>query len=116
VYYRGEHIMKIGINNVTGDIMNSKEKYVEKRVAEIDKWTDELQGLEAKITAAGKDVKAKLEHKDHVQSLRQKCDDAKKKLSEIESADNETWEDLKGGVESIWMSISDGFQKVKAKF
>lgn len=108
--------MKKGIEKVTSDIESSREKYIEKRETEIDKWNVELEKLEAKIMAAGIDAKAKLEHKDHVQFIRHKCDDAKKKLSEIQSADNETWEDLKGGLESIWTNVTDGFDKVRAKF
>jgi predicted nucleic acid-binding Zn-ribbon protein len=93
-----------------------KGKYIEKQEAEINKWKDTLKDLEDKITLAEIDAKAKLEHSDHLQDLRQKCEDAKTKLSEIKSTNNETWEDLKGGLESIWTNVSDGFQKVRGKF
>ena len=100
----------------TKDIESPKGKYIEKQEAEIDKWNDELQNLEAKVKAAKVDAKAKLEHDHHLSDLRQKCDDAKKKLSEIQSTENETWEDLKDGMESIWANVNDGFQKARSKF
>jgi predicted nucleic acid-binding Zn-ribbon protein len=108
----GEYIMK----TTEKDRESPKGKYIEKQEAEIKKWKDNLKELQDKITLATVDAKAKVEHSDHLQDLRKKCDDAKKKLSEIKSSENEAWEDLKGGLESIWANVSDGFQKVKAKF
>ena len=93
--------------------MSTKDQYVEKGQAEIDKWNAEIENLEAKITA---DAKTKLEHEGHIAALRQKRDEAKAKLAEIQAAGDDTWEDLKDGLESIWTSIKDGFEKVKAKF
>ena len=93
--------------------MSTKDQYVEKGQAEIDKWNAEIENLEAKITA---DAKTKLEHEEHMNALRQKRDEAKAKLAEIQAAGDDTWEDLKDGLESIWTSIKDGFEKVKSKF
>ena len=96
--------------------MSTKDQYVEKGQAEIDKWNAEIENLEAKITAAGVDAKAKLAHQEHIAALRQKRDEAKAKLAEIQAAGDDTWEGLKDGLESIWTSIKDGFEKVKSKF
>ena len=96
--------------------MGTKDQYVEKRQAEIDKWNTEIENLEAKITAAGADVKAKLEHEEHMNALRQQRDQARAKLAEIQAAGDDKWEDLKDGLESVWTSIKDGFEKVKSKF
>ncbi|MDY0094157.1 MAG: hypothetical protein RBT80_15795 [Candidatus Vecturithrix sp.] len=96
--------------------MSTKEQYVEKRQAEIDKWNAELEDLEAKIKTAGADAKAKLEHEEHISALRQKRDEAKAKLAEIQAAGDDTWEDLKDGVEGIWANIKDGYDKVASKF
>ena len=92
--------------------MSTKDQYVEKGQAEIDKWNTEIENLEAKITA---DAKTKLEHEEHIAALRQKRDEAKAKLAEIQAAGDDTWEDLKDGLESVWTSIKDGFEKVKSK-
>ena len=111
-----EDKLKSAKDNVEGKITSAKDKYVEKRKAEIDKWNAELESLEAKITAAGADAKAKLEHEEHIKALRQKRDEAKSKLAEIQAAGDDTWEGLKDGVEGIWTNIKDGFESVKAKF
>lgn len=97
------------------DIDSPKGKYIQQQTAEIVKWNAELEDLEAQVKSAKIDAKAKVEHDHHVLDLRKKCDDAKKKLSEIQHTDNETWEDLKSGLESIWTSVNDGFKKAKAK-
>lgn len=95
---------------------SEKDKYVEKRKAEINKWNDELSDLDARIEAAGADAKAKLEHKEHVAVLRQKRDEARAKLKEIEVAGDDRWEGLREGLENTWTNIKYGFEKVKAKF
>jgi hypothetical protein len=38
------------------------------------------------------------------------------RLAEIKAARDNKWEDLKDGLESFRTSITDGFEKVKAKF
>ena len=108
--------MKSSEDYVENKIDNEKNKYVAKRKAQIDKWNDEIEDLNAKITTADADAEAKIEHKAHVAALRQQRDEARAKLTEIEEADNDRWEDLKDGMENIWTNIKDGFEKVKAKF
>jgi predicted nucleic acid-binding Zn-ribbon protein len=104
------------MKSVEDKLKSAKDKYVEKREAQINKWNAELENLDAKITAAGVDAKVKLAHQEHIAALRQKRDAAKAKLAEVQAAGDDTWEDLKDGLESIWASIKDGFEKVKAKF
>jgi chromosome segregation ATPase len=96
--------------------MSTKDQYVEKRQAEIDEWNTEIENLEAKITEVGADAKAKLEHEEHMTALRQKRDEAKAKLAELQAAHEDRWEDLKDGLEHTWTSIKDGFEKVSSRF
>jgi len=104
-------------DKVEGNIASAKkDKYVEKREAEIDKWNAELEDLDAKILVGELDAKAKLEHKEHINALRKKRDEAKARLAEIRAARDDKWEDLKDGLDSVWTSITDGFEKVKSKF
>ena len=91
--------------------MSTKDQYVEKHQAEIEKLNAELKDLEVKITEAGADVKAKLEHEEHMTALRQKRDEAKAKLAEIQAAGDDAWEGLKDGLEHTWTAIKDGFEK-----
>ena len=97
-------------------INSAKGKYVEKQKAEIDKWNDDIEDLNARITSAGADNEAKLKHKANITALRQKRDEARAKLTEIEEADDDRWEGLKDGLENIWTNIKYGFERVKAKF
>jgi chromosome segregation ATPase len=96
--------------------MSTKDQYVEKHQAEIDKWNAEIENLEAKIKEVSADAKAKLEHEEHMNALRQKRDEAKARLTEIQAAHEDRWEDLKDGLEHTWTSIKDGFEKVTSRF
>jgi len=96
--------------------MITKDQYVERHQAEIESLNAELKDLEAKITEAGADAKAKLEHEEHMGVLRQKRDEAKAKLAEIQAAGEDRWEDLKDGLEHTWTAIKDGFEKVTSRF
>jgi chromosome segregation ATPase len=111
-----EDKLKSAKDKVEDKLASAKDKYVEKRKAEIDKWNVELENLEAKITAAGVDAKAKLAHEEHIHALRQKRDEARAKLAEIQAAGDDTWEDLKDGLEHTWTAVKDGFEKVKSRF
>ena len=79
-------------DKVEDKIASTKDQYVEKHQAEIDKWNAEIENLEAKITAAGADAEAKLEHEEHMNALRQKRDEAKAKLVEIQAAGDDRGE------------------------
>lgn len=77
--------MKNTTNKAPGKIVTVKEKKIDKRAAEIEKWNDEIKGLENDVTKAGVEAKAKLKHKDDISNLRQKRDETKARLTEIES-------------------------------
>ena len=96
--------------------MSTKDQYVEKRQAEIDKWNAEIENLEAKIKEVSADAEAKLEHEEQINALRQHRDEAKARLAEIQAAHEDRWEDLKDGLEHTWTSIKDGFEKVTSRF
>jgi predicted nucleic acid-binding Zn-ribbon protein len=97
-------------------MMSTKDQFVEKYQAEIEKLNAEIDDLQATIMEADADAKAKLEHEEHMAALRQKRDEAKAKLAEIQAAGDDTWEGLKDGLEHTWTSIKDGFEKVASKF
>jgi multidrug resistance efflux pump len=97
-------------------IGSAKNEYVEKRKAQIYKWNEEIEDLNARITAANANAEAKLAHKEHIATLRQKRDEARAKLTEIEEADDDRWEGLKDGLDHVWTNIKSSLEKIKAKF
>jgi uncharacterized coiled-coil DUF342 family protein len=104
------------MENSENQATSAKDEYVGKRKAQIDKLNAEIEDLAAKAAQTDADSQARREHKEHVASLRQKRDEARDKLTEIEAAADDRWEDLKDGVENVWMSFKQGFEKVKARF
>ncbi len=108
--------LKRAKDKVADNIASEKDRYVAKFQAEIDALNVEIGNLDSKITAVGIDANAKLAHEEQMNALRQKRDDARARLAEIQAAGDDTWEHLKDGLESMWTSMKGGFEKVKAKF
>lgn len=100
------------MKSVDKNIADEKERYVKTRKNQIDLWNAEIEGLSVKIA----DAKAKIKYEEHIATLRQKRDDAKVKLAEIQAASDDQWENLKDGLDNVWTSMKDGFEKIKAKF
>ena len=102
---RKTYIMNSSDYKSENKINSAKDKYVEKQKTEIDKWNDEIEDLNARITAADANNEATLELKANITALRQKLDEARAKLMEIEEADDDRLEGLKDGLENIWTNI-----------
>ena len=94
--------------------MGMKEEYQKKLQSQLDEWGLEIDRLKA---VAGK-AKAGLqgEYYKEVEDLRCKQLDAQKKLHELKDASGDAWEDLKGGIEGAWDSLSTGVKKAASRF
>jgi len=53
---------------------------------------------------------------EYVEERKAEIDKLNAEITEIEAAADDRWEDLKDGVENVWMSLKQGFEKVKARF
>ena len=102
---RKTYIMNSSEDKSENKLNSAKDKYVEKQKAEIDKWNDEIEDLNARITAVDANNEATPELKANITALRQKLDEARAKLMEIEEVDGDRWGDLKDGLENIWTNI-----------
>ena len=94
--------------------MSMKEAYEKKLSAKIDQWGAELDRLQAEADEA--DADAQLEYHKHLEELRSMQDDAKKKLSELQNAGDDAWEDLKAGIEHAWDSLEMAFKSAASRF
>ena len=90
-------------------IESEKEKYVEKRKAQIDKWNVELKELDAKIAAADAVNKAKLEHKEQIAVSPRKARRGQGEIGGDSVGRDDRWESLRDGMENMWTDIKDGF-------
>ena len=94
--------------------MSEKSAYRQKLEARLDQWRAEIDKLEAKAVEAGAD--ARIEYRDQLETLRGKQAEARRKLSELDDATSDAWQDLKGGIERAWTDLGDAVKKATQRF
>ncbi len=77
--------------------MNNKEAYEKKIQAQIDEWNAEIAKLKAQAAHAQADVQ--INYNNQIEELRRRKETVSEKLGQLKQASEESWEDLKAGVE-----------------
>ena len=91
-----------------------RKAFIDKLTAQLKKWDDDIDKLEAKAQKAKADVRA--DYHKQIQDLRDKEKAAQGRLQEVKHAGEEAWEDLKSGAEEAYDSIKNAFQSAMSKF
>ena len=91
-----------------------RKAFIDKLTAQLKKWDDDIDKLEAKAQKAKADVRA--DYNKQIQDLRDKKKAAQGRLQEVKHAGEEAWEDLKSGAEEAYDSIKNAFQSAMSKF
>jgi uncharacterized protein YlxW (UPF0749 family) len=94
--------------------MGMKEAYQKKLQAQLDEWNAEIEQLKAKADKA--EAESQLEYYKKIEELRTLQDDARTRLSELEQAGDEAWQDLKAGLDNAWDSLSNAMRSAKERF
>lgn len=94
--------------------MSMKAAYEQKLRAQLEAWDADIQKLKAKAKDAEAD--AKLQYNEEVAKLQSMRDDAAERLSELEAAGDDAWEDLKAGIENAWDSMSAAVKSATSRF
>lgn len=94
--------------------MNDKELFKQKKQAQLDKWSAEIDELKAKGAKLGAD--AQLEFYKQIDNLKDSMKEGKKKLAKLDEVGEDKWESLKHTVESGWDSLKATFNDIVAKF
>lgn len=94
--------------------MNMKEDYQNKLQAELDEWNTVIDELKAKADKAGADVQ--LEYHKQIKELRSMQETANNKLTELNEASGDVWEDMKAGVHSARDSLGNALKSATTKF
>jgi chromosome segregation ATPase len=92
--------------------MTNREAYKQKLEAELEIVEAKIAQLRA--AAKSKSADAHVEYNRRLEQLEEKLETAKARLSEIGDATEETWEGLKAGAESAWVSISESVKEAFA--
>lgn len=86
---------------------DTKELYEQKRQAQLDEWRAELAVLKAR--ASQRSVDEQLSYSRDIEVLESKVEHGESHLADLRKTDNDTWEAIKEGFESMWESIGDAF-------
>ena len=98
--------------------MTTREAYLEKLKAQIDEWDKDLDRLDRETLKA--DAKTKKKYEKQIKELRQKAEEAQQNLTKIhdavDDADDDAWEELKQGANTLWNMYEHSFKKAKSEF
>ena len=77
--------------------MNTKEAYEQKIQAQVDEWDAEI--LKLKAHAAKTTAEVQINMNNQIKELRKKKETVNEKLTQLKAASEDSWEDLKAGIE-----------------
>ena len=95
----------------TQDQMQAFHEQMKTRLSE---YNDDIDQLQVKVEELGGDAKIKAEQQ--MTALRQKRDEASKKLQELSSSGENSWEQLKSGIDAVMEDLGTAYKKVAAEF
>ncbi len=93
--------------------MNERELYRQKKQAQLDEWSAEIQKIKARASKAGADAQLKIDKQ--VAALEKRIQEGKLELSQLGTASEEAWGSLKTGIEEAWGSMKSAVQDASSK-
>ena len=94
--------------------MSTRDEYVRRMQAKLDKWNSDIDTLAAKAGEISAD--ARKEYNEQIKTLKAKQDLAHKKIAELQQTGEHAWQDLKSGIESVWIAIGEAVKTAKDRF
>ena len=92
--------------------MTARDTYIRKMRAQLDEWSDELDRLETRLKR--EEAEREPGYQEYISRLRQGREQMRQKLTQIQEASEDAWEDLKAGVEDTWNKLKDDFKKARS--
>ncbi len=94
--------------------MSSRDAYVEKLRVQIDEWNVEISRLEAEAEKTVREERMRYER--HIRDLREMRRKAQLRLTEIQEAREDSWEELKEDVGNVWNTFKETLARTKSEF
>jgi nucleosome binding factor SPN SPT16 subunit len=98
--------------------METKDSYSKKMKAKFDelndKWQIERKKLEGRAQHAKVEVKKKFE--EQTKLLKKNREKMRQKLSQIDHAGEDSWKDIKKGVDTAWQALNEAIKKARSHF
>lgn len=92
--------------------MNARDTYIRKLRAQLDEWSDELDRLETRLKK--EEANRDPANQEYISRLRQGREQMREKITQLQEASEDAWEDLKAGVEDTWNKLKDDFKKSRS--
>ena len=94
--------------------MGKRDIYVEKLKTQLDKWNADIDKLETKIREY--EVSARQQYETELIELREKRNEARARLTELQEASEDAWEDLLHGFERSWDILRESIEHAISRF
>jgi chromosome segregation ATPase len=94
--------------------MSTRDLYVEKIKAQIDRWNAEIDKFQAQARQAAADVR--IEYEEQVANLKGRRDALEERLAALQRAGDEAWEDLQGGAEKALAGFKEALTRARSRF
>ena len=98
--------------------METKDSYSKKMKTKFDelndKWQIERKKLEGRAQHAKVEVKKKFG--EQTELLKKNREKMKHKLSQIDHAGEDSWKDIKKGVDTAWQALNEAIKKARSHF
>jgi hypothetical protein len=92
--------------------MKSRQEYIQSLHNEIDEWNKQIDRLTARAGMAEADYRLELETK--IDSLKQQRAAIEAEVENLSTTSEESWKDLKEGLDSAWDKMSEAVSKAVA--
>ncbi len=89
--------------------MEKSSLYMKKTDAKLTQYNAKLAKMKSKTAEIQADMT--VEYLDQVENLEKKRDEFMKKQSQLKTASEHGWEDIKTGIEEAWTELEDAFDK-----
>lgn len=91
-----------------------RKALIDKLHARLIDWNNEITRLEAKAEQASGEAKRDL--LETIEQMKQRKEEARTKIAELQHASDSAWEDIKTGADEALDAIKRSFESAKSKF
>jgi DNA repair ATPase RecN len=92
----------------------SREAFIQKLKEKIDEWNADLEKLQARAEQASGE--ARIKYQQQIEDLHRKRAVMEEKMTQLRSAGEGAWQDVKTGAEIAWGSMSEALSSAMQRF
>lgn len=96
------------------DARSPRDAYVEQLKTQLGGWSADIEKLKARASKISADARA--EYEEQLAGLREQRDALAAKVTELQEASDEAWDDVEKGAQAAWDGAKESFQKAMSRF